>query len=193
MFKDITCIELEKAVKKQVTPSRYEHCLSVAQTAVFLNERFNAGFNAIDCYKSGLLHDVARNWKNEDLLIYCGKKQIKIEEEELENPVLLHAPVGADIVSEMGYPQYDTAIRWHSLGSVDMGRLGLIIYLADYLEPRRSFLTDEDRLVYNKMDSLEIVCLTVLTNIEKHMKKKNQSFAKVTIKLYDYLKEGGTF
>lgn len=193
MLKDLTCIEIENYVKSKVSPSRFEHCISVAETAVFFNNKFNSGFISTDCYKCGLLHDVARNWTYEDLLLYCGSKRIKIEKEELENPVLLHAPVGASIASSLGYESYETAIRWHTLGSVEMGRLGLIIYLSDYLEPKRSFLTDKDRLVYNRMESLEVICLKILKNIKKHMKKKNQQFASSTTELYEYLQNGGTF
>ncbi|HEX5724196.1 MAG TPA: hypothetical protein VFX98_01950, partial [Longimicrobiaceae bacterium] len=32
-----------------------------------------------------------------------------------------------------------TAVRWHTLGSPRLGRLGRALYLADFLEPGRSF------------------------------------------------------
>jgi len=189
----MSCTEVDNFVKKELKPKRYLHSVSVAETAVYLNSRFSCGLNKDDCYKCGLLHDVARNWESGDLLLYSNKHSIALEKEEIYNPQLLHAPVGAYIVKELGFDTYQAAIRWHTLGNKDMGKLGLIIYLADYLEPRRSFLTDSQRVAYNKMESLEIICLNVLKQMKHHFKDNALSFASSTKGLYDYLKEGGTF
>jgi predicted HD superfamily hydrolase involved in NAD metabolism len=193
MLKAMNCTEVEQFVKGQVKPKRFLHCISVAETAVYLNSRFNVGLERDDCYKCGLLHDLARNWESGDLLLYTKEHQIALEKEEVYHPFLLHAPVGASLVKSMGYEQYETAIRWHTLGSKDMGRLGLVIYLADYLEPRRAFLTDSQRVSYNKMESLELICLNVLKQMKHHFKDNALSFATSTKTLYDYLKDGGTF
>lgn len=193
MSKKTDFTKLESFVNSKVSNSRFLHCISVGKTAMFINQRFNANLSDEDCYKAGLLHDVARNWTYEDMLLYCSKNNIHMEKEEIVNPVLLHAPVGADIVRKKGYESYELAIRWHTLGSKDMGKLGLIIYLADYLEPCRSFLSDKDRMKFNKMNSMEEICINILDNEVKHRKSKNQSLAKSTKGLYNYLKEGGTF
>ncbi len=189
----MSCTDVDKYVKSKVKPKRYLHCVSVAETAIYLNSRFNCELDNDDCYKCGLLHDVARNWEAGDLLLYTKEHSIVLEKEEVHHPVLLHAPVGASIVEALGFDDYVKAIRWHTLGSKDMGRLGLILYLADYLEPRRSFLTDAQRVAYNKMESLEIICLNVLKQMKHHFKDNALSFATSTKGLYDYLKEGGTF
>lgn len=193
MSNNMSCTEVERYVKSKVKPKRFLHCVSVAQTAVYLNSRFNTGLDKDDCYKCGLLHDIARNWQAGDLLLYTKEHSITLEKEEVHHPVLLHAPVGASIVKHMGFEEYETAIRWHTLGNKDMGKLGAIIYLADYLEPRRGFLTDEQRVSYIKMESLEVICLNVLKQMKHHFKDNALSFAKSTQGLYDYLKEGGTF
>lgn len=193
MLNNMSCTEVEQYIKERVNQKRYLHCISVAETAVYLNSRFGGGLDRDDCYKCGLLHDIARNWGSGDLLLYTKKHHIKLEKEEVHHPLLLHAPVGASLVKEMGFESYETAIRWHTLGSKDMGRLGLIIYLADYLEPRRTFLTDSQRVAYNKMESLEMICLNVLKQMKHHFKDNALSFATSTKTLYDYLKDGGTF
>lgn len=189
----MSCTEVDKFVKNEVKARRYLHSVSVAETAVYLNSRFSCGLEKDDCYKCGLLHDIARNWEAGDLLLYTKKHNIKLEKEEVYHPQLLHAPVGASLVKEMGFVEYADAIRWHTLGNKDMGKLGLVLYLADYLEPRRSFLTDAQRVSYNKMESLEIICLNVLKQMKHHFKDNAFSFATATKGLYDYLKEGGTF
>jgi predicted HD superfamily hydrolase involved in NAD metabolism len=193
MSKKTDFTKLEDFVKSRVSNNRFLHCVSVGKTAMFFNQRYNGSFSDDDCYKAGLLHDVARDLNFDEMLIYCNENHIHMENEEIVNPVLLHAPVGADIVKKKGYESYELAIRWHTLGSKDMGKLGLIIYLADYLEPRRSFLSDKDRMKFNKMDSMEEICINILKDEVKHRKNKNQSLAKSTEGLYNYLKEGGTF
>lgn len=193
MSNAMSCTEVEQYVKSKVKPKRYLHSVSVAETAIYLNSRFNTNLDQDDCYKCGLLHDIARNWQAGDLLLYTKNNHIPLEKEEVHHPLLLHAPVGASLVKELGFEEYETAIRWHTLGNKDMGKLGLIIYLADYLEPRRTFLTDSQRVAYNKMESLEIICLNVLKQMKHHFKDNALSFATSTKGLYDYLKEGGTF
>lgn len=193
MSKKTDSIKLEQYVKSRVTYNRYLHCVSVGKTAMFLNQRYNTDLSDIDCYQAGLLHDVARNWNFEELLLYCKKNNIVMEREEIVNPILLHAPVGASIVKKKGFESYESAIRWHTLGSKDMGKLGLILYLADYLEPRRSFLSDKARMKFNRMDSMESICIKILESEVKHRASKKQSLAKSTEGLYNYLKDGGTF
>lgn len=193
MLNNMSCTEVEQYVKSKVKPKRYLHCVSVAETAVYLNSRFKKNLDNDDCYRCGLLHDIARNYSAGDLLLYTKEHNIKLEKEEVHQPLLLHAPVGASIVKNMGFEKYERAIRWHTLGNKDMGVLGAIIYLADYLEPRRGFLTDTQRVAYNKMESLEIICLNVLRQIKHHFKDHALSFATSTQGLYNFLKEGGTF
>ncbi|MDC7243840.1 MAG: bis(5'-nucleosyl)-tetraphosphatase (symmetrical) YqeK, partial [Sphaerochaetaceae bacterium] len=177
MSNPMSCTEVDKFVQKEVKPKRYLHSVSVAETAVYLNSRFSCGLEKDDCYNCGLLHDIARNWEAGDLLLYTKKHSISLEKEEVHHPQLLHAPVGASIVKDLGFESYEDAIRWHTLGSKNMGKLGLIIYLADYLEPRRSYLTDSQRVSYIKMESLEIICLNVLKQMKHHFKDNAFSFA----------------
>ncbi len=194
MSKKQNFTKLEKYVKSKVSSSRFSHCVSVGNTAMFFNQKFKSGFSDEECYEAGLLHDIAKNWQFEDMLIYCKNNNIRMEKEEIENPVLLHAPVGSGLVREMGYSEdCQLAVRWHTLGSVDMGRLGLIIYLSDYLEPLRPYLSDEDRMAFNKLDSLEDICIKVIDNEIKHRKSNNQTLANTTEALYNYIKDGGTF
>lgn len=194
MLKNMDYTKIEAYVKKNVSTSRFLHCQSVGMTVMFYNQRFNVGLKDSDCYVVGLLHDVARNWNFEKMLLYCKEYNITMEKEEISNPILLHAPVAASIVKRKNFNKdFQKAIRWHSLGSVKMGKLGLLLYISDYLEPRRPFLSDIERMNFNKMDSLEQICLRILKRELKHRKSKEQVLAKETKELYNFLKTGGTF
>lgn len=57
----------------------------------------------------------------------------------------LHGPAAAARLAHDGETRADVleAIRWHTLGSADWERTGRALYLADFLEPGRPFLTTE--------------------------------------------------
>ena len=50
--------EMKKILKERLKPSRYEHSLGVAETAVKLANRFN--LDAEKAYIAGLLHEIGR-------------------------------------------------------------------------------------------------------------------------------------
>lgn len=54
---------------------------------------------------------------------------------------LLHGPAAATQLERDGEMRRDVidAVRWHTIGSPAWGRTGRALYMADYLEPGRSF------------------------------------------------------
>ncbi|MCH3917063.1 MAG: bis(5'-nucleosyl)-tetraphosphatase (symmetrical) YqeK [Spirochaetia bacterium] len=177
---------------KEVSPKRFQHCLSTAETCLRLNGIFETGFDDRLCRATGLLHDLARDWNKEKLKDYVIAHSIQVEKEEWDNYKLLHAPVGGYLSRQMGFPEESQiAIRFHTLGSISMGPLGAILFAADYLEPHRTFLTDEQRQGYFRQDSLEAVCLMILDAQLEHFKTKGMKEAAITTVLHCYLREGG--
>ena len=66
-------------------------------------------------------------------------KNLTLECGEFDNPKTHHAPVGAYIArKEFGIKDEEilSAIRWHTLGKVDMTIFEKIIFLADKIETR---------------------------------------------------------
>lgn len=54
-------------------------------------------------------------------------------------PKLLHGPAAAERLAGEADPELLDAIRYHTLGSPRFGRLGRALYLADFLEPGRTY------------------------------------------------------
>jgi HD superfamily phosphohydrolase YqeK len=54
-------------------------------------------------------------------------------------PKLLHGPAAAERLAGQADPELLDAIRYHTLGSPRFGRLGRALYLADFLEPGRTY------------------------------------------------------
>ena len=192
MSMQIDSIALEQWVRSSLSEKRYLHSLSVAQTCLDLSKHYSEKLDESLLYECGLLHDIARQWSSDDLTSYAEDHQLKLYEEEKEYPVLLHAPVGASLLSERGFAdQLCLAVRYHSLGSVLMGRLGLVLYIADFLEPRRAILDPIKRDVLLESPSLEELCIEVILLEQEYLLSKGKGISSCAGELLKYLKGGG--
>lgn len=87
-----------------------------------------------------LAHDVARAMADDELLRRAGEMELPIGTVERKAPVLLHGPVGAELlVKEDGLddPALHGAVYWHSTGHPSLDDLGKIVFLADKLDPQK--------------------------------------------------------
>lgn len=130
--------EIRKKLKKELDKERYEHTKGVMYTAGCLAMSY--GLSVEQAMLAGLLHDCAKCMSNSDKIKLCEKNKIEISEIERENPTLLHAKAGA-ILAKTKYDVKDQevlhAICVHTTGEPDMSLLDKIIYVADYIEPKR--------------------------------------------------------
>ena len=91
--------EMCEILKQQLTQSRYEHSLGVADTAAGLARRF--GMNEERARVAGLLHDCGRAFATAALPNEARKRGIPIGKIESAMPLLLHAYVGAYLIYEI--------------------------------------------------------------------------------------------
>ncbi|WP_418627072.1 bis(5'-nucleosyl)-tetraphosphatase (symmetrical) YqeK [Anaerosinus sp.] len=154
--------ELKKILMTKLTNKRYQHSLGVADTAALLAKRFGCCIEKAKI--AGLMHDCARAFSNEELLLMANDLEIRVGAIERKLPVLLHAYVGAMII-EKTYGIFDVeiqqAIRNHTTGGKSMGLLDKIIYLADVIEPSRNFSGVEKLRELAKQD-LDVAVLAAL-------------------------------
>ena len=119
---------------------RYAHVVRVARLA----ERL-ALAHRVEPYRArlaGMLHDLARLYSAERLLLECAARRLSIEPFEAANPVVLHARLSAELARErygVDDPGILSAIRKHTVAAEVMSPLDAVVYLADGLEPGREF------------------------------------------------------
>lgn len=199
MYRNDIYTGLEQYVATQVNPKRFAHCQSCAITMKALLERFPYAYGD-DPAKSdaglyvGLWHDVARGWSDSSLSEYCRKHRLPMEPEEDRQPMLLHGAVAAALMEEKlpGCPDaWRLAVRWHSLGDISMGALGLAMYIVDYLEPRRKHLTDKRRRYLLFLPTLEAMAMAIMEDQDAYFRLNGISQAGCTKRLYEYMKTGG--
>ena len=126
-------------VKEQLTESRYVHTIGVTDTAVLLAEKYGADVKKAEL--AAIFHDYAKYRSKEEMKSIIIEQNMPKELLQFHSE-MWHAPVGAYLVEkEVGITDSDvlSAITYHTTGRVGMTLLEKIIYLADYIEPGRSF------------------------------------------------------
>ena len=131
-------------VLKEVGEKRFPHVMGTVETAGRLADIF--GLDADTCKKlktAALFHDITKHFSTEEHIKYAQEKGIVIPEEYIRSPKTLHELTGAYRAKEL-FPEVtdDTvfnAIRWHTTGHKGMTLNEMLIYLADYIEPSRTF------------------------------------------------------
>lgn len=130
--------EMKAELSSELTGKRYRHSLGVCGEAVRMAELFGA--DTEKAYIAGLLHDCAKCLSNEAMAELYARSGA--DEEELECPPVIHAPLGA-VVAREKYGITDAeilgAIRYHTIARENMSLLEKIIYVADMTEPTRDF------------------------------------------------------
>ena len=87
-----------------------------------------------------MAHDVARAMSGDELLAHARDMGIQVHPVEAAVPVLLHGPVGAELLRRRdGLEDREVyeAVYWHSTAHKDLGVLGKIVFLADKLDPHK--------------------------------------------------------
>lgn len=119
--------------------SRIAHAIGVCETARAMAEQFGA--DAPLAARAGILHDVTKALKPGQQLLLAKALGVKLTAFEQENPQLLHAKTGAAAARKIfgECEAVASAIEWHTTGKPHMTALEKIVYLADMIEPNRSY------------------------------------------------------
>jgi len=123
---------------------KYLHALGVTHTAVALAQRH--GVSPDRAALVGLLHDRSKAVPPAVIERDLAKRGIEIPEEDQPYPAVwhgLHAAVWArrelGIAAEEGMDEIVQAVQFHSTAEADICDLAKVLFVADYLEPGRSF------------------------------------------------------
>ncbi|MBI1388366.1 MAG: HD domain-containing protein [bacterium] len=132
-------------LKEVISEKRYNHCLGVLDTAFQLAEAWSGQGYDIDRNHlawSALFHDCAKEIDAEGRAALIAEGRIVHGKELLTQPPLEHAPLGALLLRrKFDLDEYDVmmAIAYHPTGHPNLTPMGWIVYLADFLEPGRTY------------------------------------------------------
>lgn len=131
---------LKEQIAKDMGAERWQHTLGVLEKSVHLASKY--GVNPHKTAMAALLHDLARQWSNEQLISYLESRGITLSDADLVLPAVLHGKVGALVAEErFGVTDEEVlqAVSCHTLGKMKMSDLDKIIFIADMIEPNRSY------------------------------------------------------
>lgn len=180
-------MEIRKKLKSKLPPMRYEHSLSVSFTCMDLAMCY--GYDMDKAELAGLLHDCAKRYSDEEILKKCLKRGLEVTEEEYKALPVLHAKYGAWLAEHkfgITDPEILEAIRCHTTGKPDMGVLDKILYIADYIEPRRFKAADLPRIRRLAFRDLDQTMDAILSGTLEYLQKKGGSIDPMTQKAYEY-------
>ena len=179
--------EFREKLQKKLNPGRYEHSLSVAFTCICLAMRY--GYPIDQAEVAGMLHDCAKGYDNDTIIRHCEKKGIEITEDERKAPAVLHAKYGAWL-AENTYDIHDQeildAIACHTTGKPDMTTLDKILYIADYIEPRRFKAQNLPQVRKMAYEDLDKTMYAILAGTLDYLKKKGGNIDPETLLAYEY-------
>ena len=150
-----TIIEAVAAgIPQFISGKRLAHTLAVERECRALSARFSAHpalMSEEDTYKlriAALLHDITKEKNTEEHAALCAEYRIPLTDFELAAPKVLHAKTAPPLARETVNRQFGVnivddavcdAIRTHTTGAEQMSLIGKLLYLADYIEPTRTF------------------------------------------------------
>lgn len=187
----ISIEQIWKELERTLSRHRYWHSVGVAYTAASLAMCY--GQDTDKALLSGALHDCAKHLSLEEGIKLCREHQVKVLEDEIKSPGLLHATTGM-IVARERYGITDKeildAIKNHTTGRPGMTMLEKIIYISDYIEPGRNFDAALDELRKLAYQDIDECLLQILHNCIVHIKNSGKPLDERTLITYDYyLKE----
>jgi predicted HD superfamily hydrolase involved in NAD metabolism len=167
--------------------ARYGHCLRVAEEAVRLARHY--GLDEQRARLAGLLHDVARDLSFETLFSLAARFGLAVGPEELANPIILHAPVGAALLqSEWGVQDAAVlqAVALHTVAAPGMDEFCQLIYLADIIEPGRKEWPGLPALRQLSYEHLGQAMLLALTESFNYLKQSHTFIHPRALAAYDF-------
>jgi predicted HD superfamily hydrolase involved in NAD metabolism len=172
---------VERYLKQTLSRKRFKHTVRVGRLCRDICGRY--GLDPEAGYFVGMAHDLAREWRNEDLVELSSHDAQPFSALEAERPLLLHGRAAALFLSErLGVTDGEVidAVRHHTFGRPGFCALGKALFLADYLEPGRKYIDSEFRrkVLARPLDE-------AVRAIIDHAVSRGKSLAEPTRAMYD--------
>ncbi len=150
----------EERVRLMVRPRRFEHVLRVAELAAQIAQA--NGVDDMRAYAAGVLHDIARDLPDEELL-RLAPPECEIDK---AHPLALHGRAARTLLSRWGYQDEVVleAVEDHTTGPRGGNLVSACVYIADVSEPGRGVNHDIRELaLINLQASLERAIVSKVT------------------------------
>lgn len=179
-------IDFKEELKQYVSGKRYDHSIAVEKECRALAEIFCLDERDTERLSvAAHLHDITKQLSTDQHIALCDKFGIPYAESDIASPKTFHAKTGAALAREK-YPELCddfvyNCIRYHTTGRANMTLAESILYLADYIEPTRTF---------RDCISLRNYFYNGLGNTEKHVLLRNTLIMSFDMTISDLVSSG---
>lgn len=184
--------EIQAMMEDLLPRKRFLHTQGVQYLAACLAMSY--GESVERAMLAGLLHDNAKYIDFELAIAECERYHLPVSDVERRNPYLLHGKLGA-YYAKLKYGVEDeevlSAITYHTTGKPNMTFLEKIIFLSDYIEPRRIQPTTPtlDVIRTTAFSNLDMAVYYALDNTVRYLNSTNKEIDELTVRTLDYYKK----
>lgn len=180
--------KIKEDLKNTLSEYRYNHSIRVAEEAQKLANHYN--IDEKNAYVAGLIHDIAKEYSNEENKQIIEKYNLSNDLLREENKKNLHADIGSIIAKEK-YKLSDeicNAVKYHTFGDINMNLLDIIIFVADKIEPGKNYegIEEERKMAYIDIKKAMVMCIE---NKIKKLTSENKYISPKTYEVLKYLKK----
>lgn len=182
-------MEIRENLELKLNPARYEHSLSVSFICIALAMKYQYDLEKAEM--AGLLHDCAKQYDNQTIIEICNKHGIELTKGELKAPAIIHAKLGAYLAQheyQINDPEILSAIACHTTGKPEMKLLDKILYIADFIEPRRKQLPNLQELRSLAFQDLDETLFQIMEMTLNYLEKSTGYADYMTKEAYEYYK-----
>jgi predicted HD superfamily hydrolase involved in NAD metabolism len=182
--------DMNKRLSKYMDANRFYHTQGVRFMSSALAMAHGADIQKAEV--AGLLHDCAKCLSDSKKIKICDKNGIDITRVERDNPFLLHSKVGAYIAAEkygIDDEEILDAIRYHTTGRPGMRMLEQIVFIADYIEPRRNKSRRLPEIRLEAFRDLDECCYMILKDMLIFLRSKSGEIDSNTQEAYHFYEE----
>ena len=178
--------KIKTKLKGMLSKNRYLHSVRVAEEALNLAKIYNEKED--EAYMAGLLHDVAKEFDLEENKKWLKKYNLSSNWLDDDKIKIVHAEIGGLVAKEL-YGATDRivqAIRYHTIGNINMTLFDKIIFIADKIESDRVGIEYLKSLAYQDIDKAMI---RFLHESRERLEKNGREFHEETVKLLELLSD----
>ena len=179
--------EIKRYIEINFSEKRKVHTEGVRITAVRLAEKYGADPDKAEI--AALFHDMYRGASQNSLNYYVNN--LGLDSKYVDNANLAHGKIAAIIMErdfDIKDPDIINAVSFHTTGRAGMSTLEKVVYLADAIEPNRTYPgVDEVRRLAE--EDLDKACLMSLKNTADYVRSAGKYLDKDTVLAEEYLEE----
>ena len=174
--------QMKQDLKTKLSSFRYHHSLAVAKKSKELAKYYHEDLEK--AYFAGLVHDIAKEFTKEEIKKWLAVGKLPKELLNKEYEQIIHADIGAVYLKEMYCLEDDIceAVRYHTIGNVNMSRLSKIIFISDKIarENLAKELQEVEEIAYMDLDlAIKKYLLYEKNRLEAHGKHLHKESLKI--------------